>query len=71
MSIEPETPATEVRKQPNKPTRMMVLVEGVLSELAMMRNFFLLSLVSILLGTKANSTKHDANLLSKNCDPEP
>jgi hypothetical protein len=36
MSIEPETPATEVRKQPNKPTKMMVFVEGVFIALAMM-----------------------------------
>jgi hypothetical protein len=35
MSMEPETPATEVKKHPNNPTRMMVLVEGMFNELAM------------------------------------
>ena len=39
MSMEPETPATEVKKQPNKPTRMIVLVEGVVRELAMVWKF--------------------------------
>ena len=39
MSMEPETPATEVKNHPNKPTRMMVLVEGVFSELAMVTKF--------------------------------
>jgi hypothetical protein len=66
----PETPATEVKKHPNKPTRMMVLVEGVFIEFAMMWKF-LLSLVGILLHTTANSTQHDARLRSKNCDQEP
>ncbi len=36
MSIEPDTPATEVKKHPTNPTRIMVLVEGMFSELAMM-----------------------------------
>ena len=35
MSMEPDTPATEVKKHPNNPTRMIVLVEGMFCELAM------------------------------------
>jgi hypothetical protein len=35
MSMEPDTPATDVKKHPINPTRMMVLVEGMFSELAM------------------------------------
>jgi hypothetical protein len=36
MSMEPETPATEVKKHPTSPTRIMVLVEGIFNEWAMM-----------------------------------
>ena len=35
--MELETPATEVKKNPNKPTRMIVLVERLVRELAMMK----------------------------------
>jgi hypothetical protein len=37
MSMEPDTPATEVKKHPTNPTKMMVLVEGMFSELAIMQ----------------------------------
>jgi hypothetical protein len=39
MSMAPETPATEVKKHPTNPTRMMVLDEGMFNELAMMRMY--------------------------------
>jgi hypothetical protein len=35
MSIDPETPAKEVKKHPANPTRIMVLMEGPSIELGM------------------------------------